>query len=213
MVRVPIEEFLSRIGVRAFSDTDMSKSLNRLPSISSDGPWLAGGYIRRTLTNQKLDSDLDFFFRNEEQLKEFALGLEDRGATKVKENDKNQMYVLPSKIGVLDDEKKIHLPELNIQLINFRYYDSMDAVLDSFDFTLCQFGFDGQYISMNEFALWDTARKQIVPHKVSFGVATLRRLIKYTNQGYTACGGCLTEILNQVVENPAIINSDILYID
>lgn len=37
--------------------------------------------------------------------------------------------------------------------------------------------------------------------------------MKYASQGFTVCGGALSEILKQVVDNPSVIQADTLYID
>jgi hypothetical protein len=86
-------------------------------------------------------------------------------------------------------------------------------VIDSFDFTICQFAFDGASIYMGDWSLYDLARKRLVPHRVTYGVSTIRRIIKYCNQGYTVCSGGLAQILGEVAKNPAIINAETQYID
>ena len=90
---------------------------------------------------------------------------------------------------------------------------SLGAVIDSFDFSICQFGFDGEDLFLGDWALFDMARKRLVPGKVTFGTSTLRRVIKYTRQGYTICGGGLASILEQVAADPTIIQAGVEYVD
>lgn len=203
-----------RLG-KPWNETALQMALDRLPNVGFRGPWIAGGAVRRTLTGEDLSTDYDYFFHSQEQYKEFiedAIGL---GSVLKGSNDKNTSMVFPA------DYTHVHLAgtavtavdELKVQAIKFRFYESIDEVLDSFDYTLSQFGFDGSYVYASDFALWDVARKKIVPHKITYGTSSLRRLLKYGAQGYTACAGALSEILRQVAENPEIIESETLYID
>ncbi|MNV76271.1 hypothetical protein D3C71_1696100 [compost metagenome] len=93
------------------------------------------------------------------------------------------------------------------------YYDSAETLLDSFDFTITQLAYDGTDLIFGKYTLWDLTRKRLALHKLTYGVATTRRLIKYTNQGFTACAGVLQSILEAVVANPDVIQSDVKYVD
>jgi hypothetical protein len=74
-----MREFLARSTERAFEDTTLAKVLAGLPALSPDGPYLAGGSLRRTLLQQEPDSDFDFFFRDADQLAAFTAGLDAKG--------------------------------------------------------------------------------------------------------------------------------------
>lgn len=212
-MKIHKEKICNRINVESFDETVLHRALSRLPRLSENGPWLAGGAIRKTIQCVSLDSDFDFFFKSQEQLDNFSDELRECGAKMLSQNDKNEKWILPSLIPDDVEGEGIYLPEMEIQLIKFRWYETAEEVIDSFDFTLCQFAYDGQNIFMSDFALWDVARKKIVPHKITFGTSSLRRLMKYANQGFTACGGCLSEILEQVARDPSVIQSETLYID
>jgi hypothetical protein len=212
-MKINKQRICNRINAETFEETVLHKALSRLPALSENGPWLAGGAIRKTIQCAALDSDFDFFFKDQEQLDNFAEGLQEKGARLLVSNDKNEKWILPTEIPEDTEGENIYLPEMEIQLIKFQFYESAEAVIDSFDFTLCQFAYDGENLFMSDFALWDVARKKIVPHKITYGTSSLRRLMKYANQGFTACGGCLSEILEQVVRDPSVIQSETLYID
>jgi len=216
MLKLSKDAVMGRLNIETFEQTSLANALSRLPKIGDGkGVWLAGGSVRRTFEGQKLDSDFDFFFRDEKSMDDFIKKLEGRGANLLKENDKNKMFILPSEV----EEHEIegfdgkYIPELKIQCINFEFFPDIQAVIDSFDFTICMFAFDGTDFFIGDFSLWDLSKKRLVINKISYAVSSMRRLIKYTNQGFTACGGCLTQLLSEVAANPAIINSDILYID
>jgi len=212
-VKVSANILAQRLGKESFEETILFKALSRVPELTAAGPWIAGGAVRRTVRGEKLDSDFDFFFASKEQEEKFTADLANMGARLLRKNDKNSLYILPSEIPEDMDGEGVYLPEMKIQLINFTYFESAEKVIDSFDFTLCQFAYDGASLYMSDFALWDAARKKLVPTRISFAVSSLRRLMKYSRQGYTVCGGALANILQQVVNDPQIINADTLYID
>jgi len=172
--------------------------------LSPQGPWIAGGSVRRLIAGLPQESDFDFFFANEEQFTAFCDDLKSRGAIKVSENTFNATYNLP---------KSEDGPELKVQAIRLSYFGTIRETIEAFDFSLCKFGFDGENLSFGLWSLYDLASKRLVPDTISFGTSTLRRIIKYTGQGYTICSGGLAAILQQVADNPAIIQSDVEYID
>lgn len=212
---VSLDNFWKRYGHDDYEETDFAKALGRLPSISETGPWLAGGSVRRLITSKAQDSDFDFFFRDQAQFDAFCSDLKASGAVKINENDFNITFRLPA-----SDPKPVDLDtfegggsELKVQAIKIKFYETLETVLESFDFSLAQFGYDGERLVFGEWSLFDTASKRLVPEKISYGTSTLRRIIKYTKQGFTICGGGLANILEQVVDNPSIIQSKVEYID
>lgn len=202
-----ISTLWSRSNDGAFSESDLSRVLDALawPPVGPQGPWLGGGALRRTLAKMPLESDFDFFFRDADQLEAFSASLEKVGLTKTRETAHHVQFS-----GYLAAATR----EVIIQCIRFRYYETAEQVIDSFDFTICQFAFDGERITCGEFALWDLGRKRLAIHKLTYPVSTMRRLIKYTKQGFTACGGCLATILRETSASPELLGQlDIQYVD
>ncbi|MDY8046541.1 hypothetical protein UY416_09570 [Paenibacillus polymyxa] len=193
-------EFLSRF--TEIEDLELLNVLDELPSLSPGGPWLAGGAIRRTLIGMELESDFDFFFKNAEQLSLFRKGIEKIGANKINENEHAETYM-----------KRINGKDRLIQIVKMDFYDSPETLLDSFDFSITQLAYDGTDFYFGKYTLWDLPRKKLTLHKLTYGVATMRRLIKYTQQGFTACAGTMKAILEAVVDNPEVIQSDVKYVD
>ncbi|WP_293012247.1 hypothetical protein [Oceanicaulis sp.] len=201
-IKLDLEDFTARVG-HPFSDSALAGVLSKLPKLSEKGPWLAGGALRRTLLGVAPDSDFDFFFADKDQLDEFVSALPKK-LKKVRETDHHVHYC-----GPLDGGQK-----RDVQAIRFRFYDDAASVLDSFDFTICQFAFDGSTLTTTPEALFDLGRKRLAVHKVTYPVATMRRLIKYSNQGFTACAGAMATLLRQTVESPeALEQLDIEYVD
>lgn len=188
MVSFNFADFLARSTERSFDDTTLSKVLSALPSLSPSGPWIGGGAIRRTLLQQEPDSDFDFFFRDADQLSAFEDGLQMIGLAKVRETEHHKHY----RGKVADSD----LPR-DFQLIRFAFYDSAAAVIDSFDFTVCQFVFDGEIITAGDYSLWDLGRRRLAVHKITYPVSSTRRMLKYAQQGFTACSGCITALLRE----------------
>lgn len=226
MSTVKLDSFLQRSGV-TLENTTLARLLKMVPTLTSEGPWLAGGALRKTVLGQKPDTDFDFFFKNEEQLNEFARFLEDHGnATEIQSTEHAKTYLLtvpddpeadndvdePVLIGKLTKPTKkqqftadgVPGKTAKIQLIHFKFYANAAEVIDSFDFTLCQFAFDGETLTYADFALFDAARKRLVIHKITYPVSTMRRLLKYQQQGFYACTGCLTTILSDTIQSPEL---------
>lgn len=209
------DDFWLRYGRKEFEETDLSSALTRLPSVSKDGPWLAGGSVRRLIASQPQDSDFDFFFKDEAQFEAFCEKIKRLGGKERNASDFNITYHLPACDAKPVDEDTFEGggPELKVQAIRIDYFENLAAVLQSFDFSICQFGYDGKRLLVGEWSLFDLARKRLVPGKISYGVSSLRRMIKYTRQGFSVCGGGLATMLEQVADDPSIIQSEIEYVD
>lgn len=203
MDRFNLIEFLGRF-VDNPDQSPLFELATSLPTVTPSGPWVAGGAIRRTLLQEPLASDIDYFFRDEELKAAFVADLETRGASKVHENEHATTFNIQ-----IDGKGK----PVVVQAITLAYYPTLEAVLDSFDFTITQFGYDGEDLVCGQFALWDLVRKKLALHKLTFGVSTVRRLIKYTRQGFTACSGVLASILEATVADPQTIHRETEYVD
>lgn len=200
-----LEVFLARSTDKAFEETTLAKVLHELPPLATDGPWIAGGALRRTLQGKEPESDFDFFFRDEDQLKAFVLKLEEHGMEKIRETAHHVHYR-----GRLGDECAIR----DVQCIRFAFYSSASAVIDSFDYTICMLAFDGRTLTLGDFTLWDLGRRRLAINRITYPVATMRRMLKYASQGFTACKGCLAAILTETANSPALRDQlQIEYVD
>lgn len=208
-MKIKADDFSGRLGVSSFAYTKLGRVLTRLPTLSAAGPWIAGGAVRRTIQGEALSSDFDFFFANEEQANAFESAMDAAGAAKTTSTTKSCTFMLPGE----SPAEGVYLPEIKVQSIRFQFFSDPEAVIDAFDFTLSQFAYDGESVYVGPFSLWDVARRRIVIHRISYGVSSVRRLMKYAAQGYTVCSGALAEILRQVVADPTVIQSDTEYVD
>ena len=168
----------------------------------SDGTWLAGGALRRTIAGKPLTSDLDFFFRDQGTYDHARLLVEAKGLKLARENDFNQTW-----------HAELDGKVLPVQLIKNWFYEDAERLIDSFDFTICQLAFDGEQLYLGPFTLWDIARHRLTMHKVNYGASTVRRLLKYTKQGYTACQGTFVTLLKQIADDPSRIQGAVEYVN
>ncbi len=200
-----LTDFLARSTDKSFDETTLASVLRELPPLSSDGPWIAGGALRRRLQGKEPDSDFDFFFHDADQLAAFVRELEARGMEKVRETEHHVHY--RGRLGKSGTDR-------DVQCIRFSFYGSAASVIDSFDYTICMLAFDGQTLTVGDFTLWDLGRQRLAIHKITYPVATMRRLLKYGQQGFTVCKGCLATILTETANSPELRQQiDIEYVD
>lgn len=200
-----LSDFLGRSTDKPFDETTLAQILAALPALSKNGPWVAGGALRRTAQNKEPDSDFDFFFRDAEQLAAFAASLEAKGLRKVKETEHHVQYRGRVGDSALDRD---------IQCIRFAFYADAKAVIDSFDYTICMLAYDGETLTVGDYTLWDLGRQRLAINKITYPVSTMRRLLKYTSQGFTACAGCLATILTETARSPELLQKlDVQYVD
>jgi len=198
MIKRSFQEFCDRSGA------DTTEIERVWKATKHGGVWLGGGALRRTLIGMPLDSDFDFFFRDEDTFKSWESSLPN-SMTKVRETKHHTEYK-----GVI---KGSDIPVV-IQAIKFKYYEDTQSVLDSFDYTITQFAYQGDWLYTTPEALWDLGRKRLALHRVTYPVATMRRMLKYCNQGFTACGGCMQQLYQMTMDNPeALMQMDITYVD
>ncbi|MCI0558112.1 MAG: hypothetical protein MN733_06425 [Nitrososphaera sp.] len=170
------------------------------------GPWVAGGCIRRLLLgDDPFESDVDVFFASETQKEEWVVRIKAMYPQAVSLANANNITI--------DCGEVLGVKRLKLQAVHVAYYETPQAVIDSFDYTICQLVTDGQTLENGEFTLWDLARKRLVLHKLEYPVPTMRRMIKYAKQGFYACPGMMNDLLTRVLQNPRLIDSEILYID
>lgn len=174
-------------------------------AFSNDGAWIGGGAIRRTLIGQALDSDFDFFFRSKDHFDEW-LNNKPSGMSVTRETQHHVQLE-----GIIGDSK---IP-IVVQGIHFQYYpEGAPTIIDSFDYTITQFALSGKSLYTTDMALWDLGRKRLSINKVTYPVATMRRMLKYTRQGFTACAGCMQELFIQTAtSNEAMATMDVEYVD
>ena len=148
---------------------------------------IAGGAIRDSLFGDEF-SDIDVFGLTKEDLDLF-----------VKLNlTKGHGYKL---VYFNDNLRTYRKGKIKVQII-YREYEKLTDIIDSFDFTVCQFMYDGEKVICNPSALLDVYHKRIVINHLDplFVFDSLRRVQKYIQKGYTICNGGIKDILDKTRE-------------
>lgn len=138
---------------------------------SSEGPWIAGGAVRIWMAGGSIeDHDIDVWFNNDRQLRVlWSKLLADSNMTKVYESDSAVTF-------------KEYGTKKTIQLVKKQFYSSIHDVLAGFDFTCCQFGYDGEKFIADSQARYDAHHK--VLRAVNLTPSIIPRLVKYVTYGY-----------------------------
>lgn len=204
----PAGSFLERCDTELAAD--FFTILTHIPTrFAKDGPWLAGGAVRRVVIRQGFEGgDFDVFFKDLVQELEFKEALVDNGFKCIASATHASKYVKTIK---LRGERF----ELVVQPVSIEYFKDLESVLDSFDYTACQTAYDGELVYFGEFALLDNGKKRLAVHKIKYPVSALRRLLKYTNHGYYACNGCLQAVADSIraLSENDFLNNKITYVD
>lgn len=138
--------------------------------------FVAGGCVRRAVCGMSQNSDVDWFFSSETGRDNAVTVLEQQHFKCVRESGRYTEYRR-------DNQR--------VQLIAFEYYESIEKLFDTFDFTICCFAYDRltDEIVCTPEALIDLSRRFLVPHRIKFPVATMRRVGKYQQSGFKICRG------------------------
>ena len=134
------------------------------------GPWLCGGAILRWFNNEG-PGDFDIFCKSQKQE---ILILKSMNAKFEVGKESNYAYTY-----------NVYGNKVQIIKHSFHNQDSLEGILDKIDFTICHFGISHEAILFNTTTLQDAADKKIKIHHINNANDTLRRIIKYTQRGYT----------------------------
>src|SRR3546814_1065775 len=69
-------------------------------------------------------------------------------------------------------------PELKVQAIRIAFHETLESVLESFDFSICQCGYDGTDILLGQWTLFDLASKRLVPGRSEEHTSELQSLMR-----------------------------------
>lgn len=180
-----LQDFCTRYGLLEHDTYLLSQ---HLPS----GVWIAGGAVRDMISGIPIRSDVDYFFNSKDKLLDYL-------PESAKEVNTNYVW--------FDDT------DLKHQAIGIDYYPDARALLETFDFTICMAAVDKNNLYVGQYTLHDIARKRLQVNKITYGAASVRRCFKYMQYGFTACHGCLTELLKQVSDNPSTLTTEVKYVD
>lgn len=141
------------------------------------GVVLAGGALR-DLINGDTPKDWDFFFLNEGAFHKSLQHLRNIA----EHND--SLYDLSSFIISNHYTKTLETNGVKIQLIHKKFYDSVDDVVDSFDFNVCQVALTTEVFYITPEIHDSITRKEVEVNVLPNPVDSLNRLLRLRKKGY-----------------------------
>lgn len=157
-----------------------------LNACTEAGAMIAGGALTSAFTHNEI-KDIDIYFRNIESMtKAFVKVTDDWENVYLGHTDKS--------ITLRDSETGA-----TVQFIHFDYFDSLPAVFEAFDFTVCMAGIDlkdGTLHMAPEFLSDVTSRTLHFNRGTRFPYISLIRTRKYQDKGYKIGKGSILAIAN-----------------
>jgi hypothetical protein len=163
-------------------ESELFRILRHLPRPDENGPWLAGGSVWKAIENLPIDCDIDFFFKNEAQYEEYVRKLKSIPYTYHIVTEKKNKYNTTFGFHIYEKGYNKTIP---VQFVSFRLCNSLEELLSGFDFTVCQFGFDGHRLYTGDTAFDDLKTRTIKFNNVRDTAATAIHVKKYLDRGFT----------------------------
>lgn len=191
--------FYNTIG-KSWYSTELHNLLSKVLSdanirLCNKGPFVSGGCLRRAILEQNLlDGDIDVVFKDKDQFEK---------TLKIVSNSDKFFFKKESPTNKTFIHKK---SQAELQLVNYKYFDKAHEVIDDMDYRMCQFAFDGRTITYNPYSLYDIAKGNLVVHNVTFGLNTVKRILKYNKQGFNISDVELRKLLQTIVDNPSLLS-------
>lgn len=162
-----------------------------------NGPWVAGGAIRKIATNDHTidTSDIDIFCPSKEVMS-WVMDYFDK-KTIFESSNSNGIYTYKHKDVIY-----------KIQIVRYFFYKSVEELLDSFDFTATMFASDGNVIVHTQQALLDSQLKRLAFNRIQEKPKPVR-LFKYAKKGFLPVPGILPALLG--VDMPDYLEKPSLY--
>lgn len=149
---------------------------------NNDSVFIAGGAIRALFTHEPVN-DYDLFVTDLEKLgKVHDFYSKDRSYTS---------FFSEFAITYTSNKRKVQI----ISILT----GTIEKVLSEFDFTVCQFAYDGElFYIYSPICLYDLGNKGLRIHKISYPLASMKHIQKYITKGYKACDGTWKAFCDQV---------------
>ena len=152
------------------------------------GPWIAGGACLRWYQNQPVEeSDIDVFCADAKQAADVIQRVKDTGRFTTKYESSNA-----TTFGYWSQDSS---KQWTIQIITRRFFDDINAVIRSFDITVCEIGTCGNEWVLGPFTAKDIREKNL-NFKLPLQADAVKRLTKYWTYGYRPVEGTVELIAN-----------------
>jgi hypothetical protein len=165
-------------------------------NVNPKGPWIAGGAILRTFLGQSLDTDIDLFFCNESQYNEAYGKMKDHALFVTESEFSSTFKTLVEHRGVEKEHK--------VQLVKFVYSEKAVGIIGVFDINVCEIAFDGKRIIVPEESLEGIKSKRMKIHvdRITYPTHTFKRVVKYSQRGFTIDEKNLQEFAYKFIIQP-----------
>lgn len=175
-----------------FSDNIVARLSTYLELDIENGPWLAGGAVRKSYLGQSIEnSDLDIWFASSEQFEKAKKQVIALGASEAYSTDNAISYKFYE-----------GFKSYTIQLIRRRFFKSASEIINGFDFTVCQLATDGARLIVGEHTIRDIKTRTLRLAQYQLPEHIVPRIIKYMVYGYRPC----LELLEDIDDNSSTIN-------
>lgn len=171
-------------------------------SVLGNGVILAGGALRSLVNPEEELCDYDLFFTDTSKINSVQQHLTNKGYSLIFQCPKGELSTY------FNNET-----ETKVQLITKRKYTDMIDLISSFDITACCCAYDGNAFEYNERFVFDVLNKLININSVEYPVATMKRIAKYVNKGYTLTSKASVSFVQLVNSMQLDENNLALYID
>ncbi len=168
-----------------------NKELDSLTKYLPDGAVLAGSFITSLIDRNRKPTDIDIFFTSGAAfIDTYELlcnppDADDAWALKGYKPDisREDIKARSAAIRLVNFEHpgKSRLP---IQLVKLVWYESVEHVIDSFDFTVTQFAVNNGVLTMNPMSIIDLFKNNLIIHRHQFPMESIYRLVKYSKKRY-----------------------------
>lgn len=145
------------------------------------GPWIAGGAVRRAICGDAIENgDIDIFLADSSQAEIFD-SLWGKGTDPLGSKTVSDYYMRHPVSGVT----------IEVQVISWARFLTVEALLDDFDYTISRFATDGKTLVEHADSRCDLAAKVIRIANTDPRRNSMLRLAKYCNYGFTPSAGSM----------------------
>jgi len=156
----------------------------------NQGPWLAGGAVRRLYLGQSMgQADWDIWFGNAQQFDRAEKLMHGLGADVAHASGNAITFKYQ-----FEDETH------NVQLIRRRFFETAQQVIGQFDFTVCQLITDGCEIVLGRGTSKDLDQRLVRAVSDNLQPYIISRLTKYMVYGYYPCRELVEQINQQAAD-------------
>lgn len=135
-----------------------------------DGCWIAGGAPLALYTGDVYHiKDWDLFFRSQLEWKMAKKIFEDLSFVQTQESEWSVTF---------------NLAGVDLQLVNRHWYEEMEDIFKKFDFSICCFAVDGEYLCYTKSAKYSEKRKEFDFIFTENLPTCIKRIARYGAKGY-----------------------------